>query len=61
MPPRSWRCCCVPRRDWELRHSVGAYDALYVALAVALDAPLLTADGRLAAAPGHRADVRTIC
>ena len=47
-------------RAWELRHNVGAYDALYVALAEALDAPLLTADGRLAAAPGHRAEVRTI-
>ena len=47
-------------RVWELRHNVGAYDAFYVALAEALDAPLLTADGRLAAAPGHRAEVRTI-
>ena len=44
--------------SWELRHNVGAYDALYVALAEALDAPLLTADGRLAAAHGHRADVQ---
>ena len=47
-------------RVWELRHSVGAYDALYVALAEALDAPLLTADGRLATAHGHRAEVQTI-
>ena len=48
-------------RVWELRHSVGAYDALYVALAEALDAPLLTADSRLATAHGHHADVQTIC
>lgn len=48
------------RRVWELRHSVGAYDALYVALAEALDAPLLTADQRLASAHGHRARVERI-
>ncbi len=47
-------------RVWELPHAVGAYDALYVALAEALDAPLLTADQRLAAAHGHRADVQAI-
>ena len=47
-------------RVWELRDSVGAYDALYVALAEALDAPLLTADERLATAHGHSADVRVI-
>ncbi len=33
---------------WALRNSVSAYDATYVALAVALAAPLLTADKRLA-------------
>lgn len=32
---------------WTLRDNVSFYDALYVALAVALDVPLLTADGRL--------------
>ena len=32
--------------------NVTAYDAFYVAAASALDAPLLTADGRLARAPG---------
>ena len=47
-------------RVWELHPSVGAYDALYVALAEALDAPLLTADSRLAAAHGRRADVQAI-
>jgi predicted nucleic acid-binding protein len=39
------------RRVWELRHNLTAYDALYVALAEALDAPLITCDGRLARAP----------
>ena len=41
----------VPRM-WALRGNVSAYDAAYVALAEALDCPLLTADARLAAAPG---------
>jgi predicted nucleic acid-binding protein len=37
---------------WELRHTITFYDALYVALAAALDMPLLTADVRLSKAPG---------
>jgi predicted nucleic acid-binding protein len=44
-------------RIWELRANVSAYDAAYVALAEALDAPLLTCDARLANAPGHAARV----
>jgi predicted nucleic acid-binding protein len=40
-----------------MRANLTAYDAAYVALAEALDAPLLTRDRRLAAAPGHRARV----
>jgi len=44
-------------RVWELRHNLTAYDAVYVALAEALDARLLTRDRRLAAAVGHRARV----
>jgi predicted nucleic acid-binding protein len=39
-------------RIWELRHNLTAYDAAYVALAEALDAPLLTCDRALAAVPG---------
>lgn len=44
-------------RMWELRHNVTAYDAAFLALAEALDAPLVTCDGRLARAPGHAASV----
>jgi predicted nucleic acid-binding protein len=44
-------------RIWELRHNLTAYDAAFVALSEALNAPLVTCDGRLAGAPGHRARV----
>jgi predicted nucleic acid-binding protein len=41
-------------RCWELRANLTPYDAAYVSLAEFLDAPLLTADRRLATAPGTR-------
>lgn len=44
-------------RIWELRENVTAYDATYIALAETLDAPLVTTDGRLSRAGGHRASV----
>ena len=47
-------------RVWELRNNLTAYDALYIALAEVLDAPLLTHDRRLAAAGGHRARIELI-
>ena len=47
-------------RIWELRNNLTAYDAAYVALAEALDAPLLTRDRRLAAASGHGARIRLV-
>lgn len=48
------------RRIWELRDNLTAYDALYVALAETLHAPLLTCDGKLAFAPGHHARIEVI-
>jgi predicted nucleic acid-binding protein len=48
------------RRAWELRLNLSAYDALYVALAEQLQVPLLTADARLARAPGLRCCVELI-
>jgi len=42
----------LAERVWELRSNLTAYDAFYVALAEALDAPLATLDKRLADAPG---------
>lgn len=47
-------------RIWDLRSNLTAYDAAYVALAEALEAPLLTRDRRLASAAGHRARVDLI-
>lgn len=47
-------------RIWALRDNVSAYDAAYVALAEALDCPLLTADARLAAAPGPSCPVTVV-
>jgi predicted nucleic acid-binding protein len=47
-------------RIWELRHNVTPYDAAYVALAEVLGAPLLTADARLAGAPGLRCNVELL-
>jgi predicted nucleic acid-binding protein len=47
-------------RIWELRSNFTAYDAAYVALAEALDAPLLTRDRRLAGAAGHRARIELV-
>ena len=47
-------------RIWELRNNLTAHDAAYVALAEALDAPLLTRDRRIAGAAGHRAKVELV-
>lgn len=46
-------------RVWELRPTVTAYDAWYVALAESTDARLVTLDRRLAAAPGPTCEMAT--
>jgi len=48
------------RRCWELRDNLSVYDAAYVALAETLDAPLVTADARLAKAPGVTCTVEVL-
>ena len=45
---------------WALRGAITYYDALYVALAARLDVPLLTADARLARAPGLPCKVEVV-
>lgn len=44
-------------RMWALRENLTAYDAAFVALSETLGVPLVTADRRLAVAPGHRATI----
>lgn len=47
-------------RIWELRRNMTAYDAVYVALAETLAAPLVTRDARLASAAGRYAQIELI-
>jgi len=49
----------VPR-VWELRDTLTAYDAAYVALAEALEATLVTRDARLARSSGHQARIELL-
>ncbi|WP_123788461.1 type II toxin-antitoxin system VapC family toxin [Phytoactinopolyspora halophila] len=47
----------MPPRCWELRDTLTVYDAAYVALAELLQATVLTADQRMAEAPGPRCGI----
>lgn len=47
-------------RIWALRPNLTAYDAAYIALAEALDAPLVTRDAALSRVSGHHARVELI-
>ena len=47
-------------RAWKLRDNITAYDAMYIALAEAIQAPIVTCDHPLAKAPGHRARIEAI-
>jgi predicted nucleic acid-binding protein len=47
-------------RVWKLRDNISAYDAMYVALAEALEGTMVTCDGPLSTAPGHRARIEVI-
>lgn len=42
---------------WSLRHKLSFYDALYVALAARIDAPLVTLDARIATVRGLPAEI----
>lgn len=59
LPLQRWASAhALRRRAFELRDNISAYDAAYVALAEALDCPLLTRDGRLARSTGHSAQIQ---
>lgn len=60
IPLRRYRHDVLLPRVWDLRDNLSAYDAVYVALAELLDAPLLTRDKRLAGATGHHARVELV-
>lgn len=47
-------------RIWELRDNLTAYDATYVALAEGLACDLVTADARLAQAPGPSCSMKVV-
>jgi predicted nucleic acid-binding protein len=59
LPIRRHPDASLLRRAWELRDVCTTYDGLYVALAEAFPAPLVTRDGRLArgAGAGAGADI----
>lgn len=58
LPIRRWPSVhALRRRALQLRDNVSAYDAAYIALAEALDCPLLTRDARLARSNGHEAQI----
>lgn len=60
LPITLWPHLSVAARVWELTDTLTAYDAAYVALAERLEATLLTADQRLARAPGPRCAIRAV-
>lgn len=47
-------------RAWELRQSVRAWDAFYIALAEVMQATLITSDSRLARAQGPRCAIEVV-
>ena len=60
LPLRRARHVNLLSRCWELRENLTPYDAAYVALAEALDVTLVTADRRMAQAPGPRCTVEVL-
>ena len=59
MPLNRYPSTRLVDRIWALRANLTPYDAAYVALAEALDAPLLTTDARLARSAGHLATIES--
>lgn len=61
LPVERWPSAPALRlRSFSLRANLSAYDAAYIALAEALDCPLLTRDARLARSSGHSVEVRVL-
>lgn len=61
LPIQRWPSAhALRRRTFQLRDNVSSYDAAYIALAEALDCPLLTRDVRLAKSSGHGAQIEVL-
>ncbi len=60
LPLRRWPTKPFIQRAYQLRSTHTVADAVYVALAEGLAAPLITCDGRLAQSHGHGAAVELI-
>jgi predicted nucleic acid-binding protein len=60
LPVMIYPTALLLRRMWQLRDNLTSYDACYLALAEALDAPLLTRDSRLARVPAVRCAVEVL-
>jgi len=54
IPIRRMPLAPLLQRIWDLRDTLSAYDAAYVALAERLNGPLITCDGKLSKASGPR-------
>lgn len=58
LPIERWSASeSLRRRAFQLSDNLSAYDAAYVALAEALECPLVTRDRRLARSSGHAAEI----
>ncbi len=60
LPLRRWPTKPFVQRAYQLRRTHTVADAMYVALAEGLAAPLITCDGRLAQSRGHDAEIELI-
>jgi predicted nucleic acid-binding protein len=59
-PGERWPHRPLLERAWDLRENVRSSDALYVALAEALGATLVTLDERLSRAPGTHCEIEVL-
>ena len=60
LPITRYPTIALLERAWVLRHTFTSYDALYVALAEALETSLVTSDEHLASAVGAHASVAVV-
>lgn len=60
LPIRRYAHAALVRRAFEFRENATIYDGLYLALAEAIDSPLLTGDAALRGVPGCRAVVEVL-